>query len=50
MPVQAQHCAQLALVFFEWGSLSACEFRTVIAEVEKPAAYLEKLDVNIAAV
>ena len=32
MPVQAQHCAQLALDFFEWGSLNADQFRTLIAD------------------
>lgn len=48
MPVQAQHCAQLALDFFEWGSLNADQFRTLIADCEKAAADLDKLDVNIA--
>ena len=48
MPVQAQHCAQLALDFFEWGSLNADQFRTLITDCEKAAADLDKLDVNIA--
>ena len=34
--------------FFEWGSLNADQFRTLIADCEKAAADLDKLDVNIA--
>lgn len=34
--------------FFEWGSLNADQFRTLIADCEKVAADLDKLDVNIA--
>ena len=34
--------------FFEWGSLNADQFRTLIANCEKAAADLDKLDVNIA--
>ena len=34
--------------FFEWGSLNADQFRTLIADCEKTAADLDKLDVNIA--
>lgn len=34
--------------FFEWGSLNADQFRSLIADCEKAAADLDKLDVNIA--
>lgn len=34
--------------FFEWGSLNADQFRSLIADCQKQAADLDKLDVNIA--
>lgn len=34
--------------FFEWGNLNADQFRSLIADCEKAAADLDKLDVNIA--
>lgn len=34
--------------FFEWGSLNADQFRSLIADCQKQAANLDKLDVNIA--
>lgn len=34
--------------FFEWGSLNADQFRTLIADCQKQADDLDKLDVNIA--
>ena len=37
-----------SMAFFEWGCLNADQFRTLIADCEKAAADLDKLDVNIA--
>mgnify|MGYP004697752837 FL=1 len=37
-----------SMAFFEWGSLNADQFRTLIADCQKQADDLDKLDLNIA--
>ena len=39
---------QCSMAFFEWGSLNADQFATLIADCEKIKADLDKLDMNVA--